>query len=143
MPKPRVYEIAKDLNQSSKEIINELAKYGVEIKNHMGTLEPSDMDLIFTMYLKRYDDGRSIEEVFGEINADRLRAEEEKQAQKIIRTAARMARAFNGNFTALFVETPSFSTMSEENREQQHCNYSQHNSNRSYIFYFGILCNIF
>lgn len=82
MPKPRVYEIAKDLNQSSKEIINELAKYGVEIKNHMGTLEPSDMDLIFTMYLKRYDDGRSIEEVFGEINADRLRAEEEKQAQE-------------------------------------------------------------
>lgn len=37
---------------------------------------------------------------------------------KIIRTAARMARAFNGNFTALFVETPSFSTMSEENRKR-------------------------
>ena len=30
MPKPRVYEIAKDLNQSSKEMIQELAKYGVE-----------------------------------------------------------------------------------------------------------------
>ena len=37
---------------------------------------------------------------------------------KIIRTAARMARAFNGNFTALFVEPPSFSTMSEENRKR-------------------------
>ena len=34
---------------------------------------------------------------------------------KIIRTAARMATAFKGNFTALFVETPDFSVMSEEN----------------------------
>ncbi|PWM41155.1 MAG: sensor histidine kinase KdpD [Clostridiales bacterium] len=35
---------------------------------------------------------------------------------KIIRTAARMASAFHGNFTALFVETPDFPGMSEENR---------------------------
>lgn len=34
---------------------------------------------------------------------------------KIIRTAARMATAFKGAFTALFVETPDFSVMSEEN----------------------------
>lgn len=36
---------------------------------------------------------------------------------KIIRTAARMARAFNGSFTALFVETPDFVNMSEENKK--------------------------
>ena len=35
---------------------------------------------------------------------------------KIIRTGARMAQAFHGSFTALFVETPSFTEMSEENR---------------------------
>ena len=33
---------------------------------------------------------------------------------KIIRTAARMANAFKGVFTALFVETPDFQVMSEE-----------------------------
>lgn len=33
---------------------------------------------------------------------------------KIIRTAARMANAFKGAFTALFVETPDFQVMSEE-----------------------------
>ena len=37
---------------------------------------------------------------------------------KIIRTAARMARAFKGSFTALFVETPDFEAMSDENRER-------------------------
>jgi two-component system sensor histidine kinase KdpD len=35
---------------------------------------------------------------------------------KIIRTAARMANAFHGSFTALFVETAEFSSMSDENK---------------------------
>ena len=37
---------------------------------------------------------------------------------KIIRTAARMANAFGGQFTALFVETPDFSVASKENKER-------------------------
>lgn len=37
---------------------------------------------------------------------------------KIIRTAARMASAFRGTFTALFVETPDFSVMPEEDRKR-------------------------
>lgn len=38
--------------------------------------------------------------------------------QKIIRNAARMAKAFRGSFTALFVETSDFSSMSEENKNR-------------------------
>ena len=41
---------------------------------------------------------------------------------KIIRTAARMASAFHGMFTALFVETPDFSVMSEENQKRLRAN---------------------
>ncbi|MGN0736289.1 MAG: DUF4118 domain-containing protein [Anaerovoracaceae bacterium] len=41
---------------------------------------------------------------------------------KIIRTAARMASAFRGAFTALFVETPDFETMSEENKKRLRSN---------------------
>lgn len=37
---------------------------------------------------------------------------------KIIRTAARMAKAFHSTFTALFVETSGFSSMSDENRRR-------------------------
>lgn len=37
---------------------------------------------------------------------------------KIIRTAARMANAFHSAFTALFVETPDFPAMSEENKKR-------------------------
>ncbi|MGN0775424.1 MAG: DUF4118 domain-containing protein [Candidatus Ventricola sp.] len=37
---------------------------------------------------------------------------------KIIRTAARMARAFRGSFTALFVETPAAADMKEEDKRR-------------------------
>lgn len=36
--------------------------------------------------------------------------------EKIIRTAARMANAFKGHFTALFVETPTYSNWTETNK---------------------------
>lgn len=42
--------------------------------------------------------------------------------EKIIRTGARMAAAFKANFTALFVETPSFSQMREEDRNRLRSN---------------------
>ena len=41
---------------------------------------------------------------------------------KIIRTAARMSNAFRGTFTALFVETPDFSAMCDEDKKRLHDN---------------------
>ena len=41
---------------------------------------------------------------------------------KVIRTAARMAEAFHGAFTALFVETPQFATQSEADRARLRAN---------------------
>ena len=37
---------------------------------------------------------------------------------RIIRTAATMAEAFGGTFTALFVRTPNYEALSEENKER-------------------------
>ncbi len=37
---------------------------------------------------------------------------------KLIRTAARMANAFRSDFTALFVETPAFSSMKAEDKKR-------------------------
>lgn len=41
---------------------------------------------------------------------------------KIIRTAARMANAFKGAFTVLFVETPDYQVMPEEDVKRLFCN---------------------
>ena len=41
---------------------------------------------------------------------------------KILRAAARLAKAFRGGFTALFVETPAYERMSPENKERLRAN---------------------
>ncbi|MBE7030896.1 MAG: translation initiation factor IF-2 [Ruminococcaceae bacterium] len=82
MSKPRVYEIAKDLEASSKVMLDELLEYGIEIKNHMGTLEPEEMDVIYSLYLGKYDQTKSIEEIFALINGpDDAPAKEEKKKE--------------------------------------------------------------
>ena len=39
MPKVRIYELAKKLNKQSKEILDELAKMGIEGKTHTSGIE--------------------------------------------------------------------------------------------------------
>ena len=50
MSKVRVYEIAKELNLSSKEIIDKLKEYGFEVHSHMSTLEDEEANLIIGYY---------------------------------------------------------------------------------------------
>ena len=46
MAKLRVHELAKELDKPSKDIINLLHDKGVDIKNHMTTLEDHDVDIV-------------------------------------------------------------------------------------------------
>ncbi len=50
MSKIRVYQIAKDLAVSSKELINKLAEFGVQVANHMSTLEDEEVKIIMELY---------------------------------------------------------------------------------------------
>lgn len=50
MSKVRVYEVAKQLNISSKEIMDKLKEYGFEIHSHMSTLEDEEAQLIIGYY---------------------------------------------------------------------------------------------
>ncbi|MDA8227787.1 MAG: translation initiation factor IF-2 N-terminal domain-containing protein, partial [Desulfitobacterium hafniense] len=44
MTNVRVHELAKELNLSSKDIINKLVGLGVDVKNHLSAVEKSDAD---------------------------------------------------------------------------------------------------
>ena len=46
MTKVRVYELAKDLNLSSKELINKLKELDITVGNHMSTLEDEEVSLL-------------------------------------------------------------------------------------------------
>ena len=40
----RVYELAKKLNKTSKDVITVLNSHGVEVKNHMSSISESDCE---------------------------------------------------------------------------------------------------
>lgn len=46
MSKIRVYQLAKELSITSKELIEKFEELGVEVHNHMSTLEDSDIEII-------------------------------------------------------------------------------------------------
>ena len=57
LQKVRVHELAKDLDLSSKDIIELLEKFGVKLKNHMTVLEDNQLDIIFDVLSQKYDTG--------------------------------------------------------------------------------------
>ncbi|MGL4737494.1 MAG: translation initiation factor IF-2 [Cellulosilyticaceae bacterium] len=50
MSKVRVYEIAKQLDISTKEIMNKLEEYGFTVRNHMSSLQDEEVKLIVDFY---------------------------------------------------------------------------------------------
>ena len=51
MSKVRIYELAKELGVSSKELINVLkTEFNVDVKNHMSVLSDEDSELIKELF---------------------------------------------------------------------------------------------
>ena len=46
MGKIRVYELAKELDMESKDVIRRLGKMGAEVKNHMSTVEDKHVQML-------------------------------------------------------------------------------------------------
>ena len=59
MKKIRVYELAKDLDISSKELIDKIQELGMEVSSHMSTVENEDAKLITSLLT---DSGEETEE---------------------------------------------------------------------------------
>ncbi len=80
--KPRIHSIAKDLELVNKEVIDVLAKYDMGTKNHMSTLTPEDMDIIFDYYTQSFDDGSDISEFLKKKAPEEKPKKEKKEVQK-------------------------------------------------------------
>ncbi len=75
MTGPRVHELGKDINLTSKVLIELLEKYGITVKNHMTTLELDETDVVLTALLNKYDDGSSIEDYYTKLHMANQEAE--------------------------------------------------------------------
>jgi len=45
-PRRRLYELAKDLNVSPKDLVNKVRAMGIDVANHMSHLESVDVDRV-------------------------------------------------------------------------------------------------
>lgn len=50
MSKVRVYQLAKELGITSKELINSLSEFDIEVSNHMSTIEDEAVDMMKELY---------------------------------------------------------------------------------------------
>ena len=53
MAKVKVYELAKELNIGSKEIINFLSEKNIKVTSHMNNLEDSSIELVKSKFTKK------------------------------------------------------------------------------------------
>jgi translation initiation factor IF-2 len=59
MAKIRVYDLAKELGKSSKEVVGLLLSMGMEVKNHMSTIEESQADWVKKELSKKPREGKA------------------------------------------------------------------------------------
>src|SRR5205809_7150334 len=78
--KPRVYEVAKDLGMSSEAILQIVRRLGVEVKNHMSTLEPEIVDKARAELAQEKQAVREVEQRKHEQELARAREERARQA---------------------------------------------------------------
>ncbi len=55
MSKIRVYQLAKDIGVSSKDLIAKLLEEGIEVANHMSALEDEEANLVMKIFGKSND----------------------------------------------------------------------------------------
>ena len=82
MTGPRVHELGKDINLTSKVLIELLEKYGITVKNHMTTLELDQTDVVLTTLLNKYDDGSSIEDYYTKLHMEQEEAKPKAKKAK-------------------------------------------------------------
>ena len=82
MTGPRVHELGKDINLTSKVLIELLEKYGITVKNHMTTLELDQTDVVLTALLNKYDDGSSIEDYYTKLHMEQEQAKPKAKKTK-------------------------------------------------------------
>lgn len=96
MPKTRVHELAKILNVGSKELIEKLKEFGIDVKSHMSTMEDDETKLITEYYEELKKDNKEEKDKMTEvkleenINLENEISEEKNENLNIIQIPAKI-----------------------------------------------------
>lgn len=80
MPRLRVYELAKKLNMSAKELLQELEELGLDVKNHMSYIDEETVSLILEIF---EEEETSVKAKAGKPKKEKEREEEEELSQEV------------------------------------------------------------
>ncbi len=94
MDKARIYELAKELNTTSKRLMEKLAEININVKNHMSLLEPHELDALYKHIgvikheEKKQDEEKKVTSADTSHTADKKKdtKKDMKSAPRIIRT---------------------------------------------------------
>ena len=82
MSKVRVYELAKKLDMSSKELITKLEELSIEVNSHMSSLEEEDVNIIEELFAKPEETSKKEETTTEKQKDSKKKAEEPKKTNK-------------------------------------------------------------
>jgi len=82
LSKVRVYELAKKLDMSSKELITKLEELSIEVNSHMSSLEEEDVNIIEELFAKPEETSKKEETTTEKQKDSKKKAEEPKKTNK-------------------------------------------------------------
>ena len=93
MDKARIYELAKELNTTSKRLMEKLAEININVKNHMSLLEPHELDALYKHIGVIKHDEKKPEDEKKAVSADTSHpVEKKKEIKKDMKSAPRIIR---------------------------------------------------
>ncbi|OPX46222.1 translation initiation factor IF-2 [Ruminiclostridium hungatei] len=92
MDKARIYELAKELNTTSKRLMEKLAEININVKNHMSLLEPHELDALYKhIGVIKHDDKKDEDKRAGSADTSHS-ADKKKDVKKDMKSAPRIIR---------------------------------------------------
>ena len=93
MDKARIYELAKELNTTSKRLMEKLAEINVNVKNHMSLLEPKELDALYKhIGVIKHEEKKPVEEKKVVVDNVVHATEKKTDVKKDIKSAPRIIR---------------------------------------------------
>jgi translation initiation factor IF-2 len=98
MDKHRIYELAKELNTTSKRLMEKLAEININVKNHMSLLSDDELNALYKhIGVIRHDDGKKEET---EVKKSPPPVQQHAEVKKDVKSAPRIIRT-----TEIFIDS--------------------------------------
>jgi translation initiation factor IF-2 len=128
LEKARIYELAKELNTTSKRLIEKLAEININVKNHMSLLEADELDALYKHIGVIKHDNKKIDEDKKVVSDNVHVAEKKKDVKKDSKSAPRIIRT-----TEIILDSNTETNVANNHPNKNAKNTSKSNYRNDYV----------